>query len=108
LGEDPCRAIGDDPLEVVGDIDVAGPPDLIEELEDCAGRYAVGQAHRDGDRLIVDGVHREPVELVGLERSLELVDLLDEGQLDVQSRPERLVPSRRFSAISVGLTITKA
>jgi len=91
LGEDLGGAIGDDPLKVVADIDVAGPPDLIEQLQDGIGRYAIGQADRDGDRLIVDGVYRQPVELVGLERGLKLVDFLDEGQLEVQSRPERLV-----------------
>jgi len=42
LREDLGGAVGDDPLEVVGDIDIAGPPDLVEKLEDCACGYAIG------------------------------------------------------------------
>ena len=91
MGEDLGGAIGDDPLKVVADIDVAGPPDLIEQLEDRTGGYPIGQAHRDGDRLVVDGVHRQPIQLVGLKRGLKLVDLFDDGQLEVQSRPQRVV-----------------
>jgi hypothetical protein len=62
LREDLGGAVGDDPLEIVLDIDVPRAPDIVEELEDGVGGYAIGQTDADGDRLIVDGVHRQSVQ----------------------------------------------
>ena len=68
-------------------------PISFDEFDDqgIGAQHLAIQPQHVGDRLIVEGVHRQPVQLVALERGLKFVDLLDERQLEVQSRPERLV-----------------
>jgi hypothetical protein len=91
LIEDFRGAVGDDAREVLADVEIAGPPDLVQQLQHRRRRDAVGEADRDRDRLVVDRVHRQVIDAVGLQRHLDFVDRVEQRQFEMQAGAERQV-----------------
>ena len=101
-GEHAQHAVGQDRADILVDVDVAGAADIVQQLEHGRAGDAVGHADTDRDRLVVDRVNRQVVELEDVEAGLDRVHRVDPGHFHVQSGADRLAGQDGAEAAHAG------